>query len=105
MAQVAPMPMCPMVETCKGMMEKPPFRPGDGGSRDSVHSLRHIDCRLAICDTVARGHRVHPGGWRHAPDGQFHARGRRPAQTRRRLASNNRGRVVSRSGWRWCGGT
>jgi hypothetical protein len=23
MAQVAPMPMCPMAETCKGMMEKP----------------------------------------------------------------------------------
>ena len=23
MAQAAPMPMCPMAETCKGMMEKP----------------------------------------------------------------------------------
>lgn len=23
MAQVAPMPMCPMAETCKGMMERP----------------------------------------------------------------------------------
>jgi hypothetical protein len=23
MAQVAPMPMCPMAEACKGMMEKP----------------------------------------------------------------------------------
>jgi len=23
MAQTAPMPMCPMAETCKGMMEKP----------------------------------------------------------------------------------
>ena len=25
MAQAAPMPMCPMAETCKGMMEKPLF--------------------------------------------------------------------------------
>ena len=25
MAQVAPMPMCPMAETCKGMMERPLF--------------------------------------------------------------------------------
>ena len=23
MAQAAPMPMCPMAETCRGMMEKP----------------------------------------------------------------------------------
>ncbi len=37
---------------------------------------------------------LHPGGRCHAADGQFHARGRQPAQTRRRLAPNNYVRAI-----------
>ncbi len=105
MAQAAPMPMCSMAEACKGMMEKPLFRPGDGGPRDRVHSPGRIDRRLAVWLAVAGGRRMYPGGRCHAVDGQFHTWGRRPAQTRRRLARNNYARAIFRSGGRWCVGT
>ena len=110
MAQATPMPMCPMAETCKGMMGKllsslAMVIPGIGDPRDRVHGPGRIDRRLAIRLAVAGGRRVRSGGRCNAPDGQFHARGRRPAQTRRRLARNNCTRAIFQSGGGWCAGT
>jgi hypothetical protein len=85
MAQAAPMPMCPMARTCQGMMEKPRI-----GLVMMIPGIVFIALGLVIFvwPSVlprAGGRRVHPGGWRHAGDGQFHAWGRRPAEKRRRL--------------------
>ena len=69
MAQTSAMPVCPMAETCKKLDEKTPAQRGDVDPRSRIHDPWHIDRRLAIRVGVAGGHRVHPGGWRHARDG------------------------------------
>lgn len=105
MAQAAPYADVPDGRNLQGHDRKTPFRPDDGDTRDHVHCPRRVDRRSAICRTVAGGRRVHLGGWRHVPEGQFMWGGRRPAQTRWRLARNNHARAVSQVGWRWYAGT
>jgi hypothetical protein len=89
MAQAAPMPMCPMAETCRGMMERPL-----SGLIMLVPGITFIALGMLIIVWPSilpwlMGRRVHPGRRRHALDGQLHARGRRPAAQRSRLARNS----------------
>jgi hypothetical protein len=87
MAQAAPMPMCPMAETCRGMMERPL-----SGLIMVLPGITFITLGVLIIvwpSILPWLVACIPGRRRHAPDGQLHARGRRPAAARGRVARNN----------------
>ena len=47
MAQAAPMPMCPMAETCKGMIERPLSGLAGGAMLLMANFMRGIGARLS----------------------------------------------------------